>query len=267
MMITMINNIKQHLLQNGIFYVLTLLIAVGLKYHYSQASSDDLEWILKPTTAIVEGVSGFNFEKETYTGYINREHCIIIAPSCAGVNFFLIAFCMTVFSYVHCFKQPEAKCLWMNGSFGVTYLLTLLVNALRIILSIYLYQADIYSGWLTQERLHRIEGVLVYFVFLCVFHLIIRKVIQYYADVKNLKYMNWIYAGLIPLCWYILITVFVPLLNASHYGNVRHFIEHCSVVLAVCFTVFLLVFFIQVCWNRLVGENDSARQNCVRRKT
>ena len=98
---------KQHLLQNGVFYVIALLIAFGLKYHYSRASSEDLAWILRPTAGVVEQISGIHFEKEEGTGYINREHRIIIVPSCAGVNFLIIAFCMTVFSFIP--PLPENK--------------------------------------------------------------------------------------------------------------------------------------------------------------
>jgi hypothetical protein len=82
---------------NWIFLLLTLLVAFGLKYHYSQARSDDLVWILGPTAVLVEQLSGIDFDKEAHTGYVNNEHRVIIAPACAGVNFFIIAFCMAVF--------------------------------------------------------------------------------------------------------------------------------------------------------------------------
>jgi hypothetical protein len=44
------------------------------------------------------------------------------------------------------------------------YPYTILVNSLRIIPSIYLLQMDIYGGWITPERVHTMEGTLVYFV-------------------------------------------------------------------------------------------------------
>ena len=74
-------------LVNAIFYLAVVLIAFGLKYHYSKAGSDALVWILTPTATLVEQISGIPFEYETGTGFVNSVHRIIIAPSCAGVYF------------------------------------------------------------------------------------------------------------------------------------------------------------------------------------
>lgn len=277
-MVNWIFSMKQYILQNSVFYVLALLIALGLKYHYSQAGSDDLDWILRPTAGVVEQMSGIHFEKEVHTGYINSEHRIIIAPSCAGVNFLIIAFCMAVFSYIHCFKRVRGKVIWLCGSIVSAYLLTLTVNALRIIAAMYLYQADIYSGWFTQERLHRLEGILVYFFFLCVYYLTLQRVVYLRVPLswweglpvcvqrtgrgegeqeitkfpEKHKRLRFIHTGLIPVFWYCVIMLLVPLLNAAYYGNVPRFIEHCSFVFIGCLAVFLLVFLSQVCWNCLM---------------
>ena len=44
------------------------LYALGLKLFYSSATADDLLWILTPTTALVELLSGRSFEFESYAG-------------------------------------------------------------------------------------------------------------------------------------------------------------------------------------------------------
>jgi exosortase K len=252
---------KRQLLQNSIFYVIALLIAFGLKYHYSQASSDDLTWILGPTARIVEQISKIHFEKEEGTGYINREHRIIIVPSCAGVNFFIIAFCMTVCSFIHYFKGVRVKFLWLWTSFVGTYLLTLATNALRIIIAIHVYHTEIYSDWLTQERLHRIEGIVVYFSFLCIFYVIIRKIIHYYVcGPSKGKRKIFLYAGFIPLFWYILINLVVPLLNVAYRGNTYRFIEHGSIVFAVCVAIVMIFLLIQIWYNRIVNKQQKGRK-------
>src|SRR5215510_14347568 len=61
--------------------------AFALKLHYSTASADQLRWILAPTAALVELVSGLTFEFESHAGYISRERGFLIANSCAVVNF------------------------------------------------------------------------------------------------------------------------------------------------------------------------------------
>ncbi len=256
---------KQYLLRNGVFYGLALLIAIGLKYHYSRASSDELDWILRPTAGLIEQMSGINFEKEEGSGYINVEQGIIIAPSCAGVNFLIMAFCMAVFSSIHYFDHPKVKLLWLCGSIVSAYLLTLAVNALRIIVAIQLYQANIYFGWFTEGQLHRIEGTVMYFFFLWTFYVILQKTLHSAyggkrknfsgKDSENSKSLNFIYAGLIPLFWYSLLILGVPILNAAYRENVSRFIEHCGFVLTGCFAIFIIVFLVQSCWNCIWKRN------------
>src|SRR5215470_13854054 len=74
--------------------LLVLAGAFALKLHYSTASADQLRWILAPTTALVELVSGASFEFESHAGYISRERGFLIANSCSGVNFLITAFLM-----------------------------------------------------------------------------------------------------------------------------------------------------------------------------
>jgi exosortase K len=159
----MSNKINRPVLQSGIFYILVLFIAFGLKYHYSQAGSVDLVWILEPTARLVEHISGIEFESEVDTGFISREYRIIIAPSCAGINFLIIVFCMAMFSGIHVIRHSGSKLLWLIASLVCAYILTVAVNTLRIIASIYAYNADIYFGWITPARIHRLEGVVIYF--------------------------------------------------------------------------------------------------------
>ena len=121
------------------WFLIALLIAFGLKYHYSRAGSDELSWILAPTASVVEHVSGIRFENEARTGFVNHQHRVIIAPSCAGVNFLITAFCMAVFYGIHRLKSRRDKLLWLTFSGMCAYFLTIGVNAVRIILSIYLY--------------------------------------------------------------------------------------------------------------------------------
>ncbi len=74
--------------------VVALACAFALKLYYSTATADDLRWILAPTTALVEFLSGASFEFESRAGYISRERGFLIANSCSGVNFLITAFLM-----------------------------------------------------------------------------------------------------------------------------------------------------------------------------
>ena len=235
--------------------MVVLLTAMGLKYHYSHARSDDLGWILGPTAGAVEYISGMAFEKEDGAGFVNRTNRIIIAPSCAGVNFLIIAFCMAAFSGLHHLKSSGLKIFWLGNSAAWAYGLTITVNAFRIVVSIHMYNADIYYHGLTPERLHRIAGIFIYLFFLCLFYAALNKILHLCnRDPENkqkkwcLQYqgsIGWAHAVVIPLCWYVMISLGIPLLNRAYHKNGPQFVEHSLVILSVCMVVFLVVFLIQ----------------------
>ena len=259
------NTIKPLFLQNGIFYILALVVALGLKHHYSQAGSDDLVWILRPIADLVAHISGIQFESEANTGFVNRGYGIIIAPSCAGINFLIMAFCMAVFSSIHVIKHCGSKLLWLAASLVCAYILAVAVNTLRIIAAIYSYNADIYFGWFTPARVHRLEGIVIYFFFLCLFYMIIikrvhrirqgekkKKVPAARYDCPNIDYLKWACTGLTPLFWFGLVTLGVPLFTGAFQENVNRFREHSWTVICACFTVLAIIFLIRLVRHRIV---------------
>jgi exosortase K len=243
-------------LANAFFYLLVLLIAFGLKYHYSKAGSDALVWILAPTAALVEQISGIPFEYETRTGFVNSFYRVIIAPSCTGVNFLIIAFCMAAFCGLHLFQRRRDKLLWMAFSGLNAYAVTLAVNTLRIIMSIYIYRINIYGGWITPDRLHRLAGIVIYFFFLCLIYMIIHKGLQRFrgnCNARPARAVHFLRASvtMTPLLWYALITLGVPLVNAAYIGNGARFVEHIGMIACGCLIVMTTIFLIQWGWQQV----------------
>src|SRR2546427_12959916 len=74
--------------------VVVLGCALALKLYYSTASANELRWILAPTAACAEWVSGTSFEFVSHGGYISKDCSFLIADSCACVNFLLAGFVM-----------------------------------------------------------------------------------------------------------------------------------------------------------------------------
>lgn len=101
------NNAKAILRQNGIFYLTGMLIILGIKLFYSKASIPDLKWILAPTSLWVRILSGIPFDYEPGSGYVSHSFRFIIAPSCSGVQFMLIAAATLLYSFVH--RMPTRK--------------------------------------------------------------------------------------------------------------------------------------------------------------
>ncbi|MDX1709202.1 MAG: exosortase K [Desulfobacterales bacterium] len=254
---------KKVIINNLVCYLLVVLIALGLKYHYSKAGSDALIWILAPTATVVELTGGPPFEYEAQAGFVNSDRRIIIAPSCAGVNFLIIAFCMAAFCGLHLLRRQVHKLLWLAASGLNAYFLTIVVNTLRINLSIYMYQLDIYGDWFTPARMHRLTGIVIYFFFLCLFYMIINKglhclCLKYKKKLANncgpgharSNLLRWPSITVTPLFWYALITLGVPLMNAAFVGNGARFAEHIGALAGGCIVVVAAIFLLQWLWQR-----------------
>jgi exosortase K len=145
----------------------TLLAIVGamfaLKLHYSAAAVEDLRWILWPTSRAVGLLSGATFEFEQGAGYLSRERLFLIEKSCAGVNFMIAAVGMIGFTFSRKATGPGSGASIVARSLALAYAGAVLVNTARILVAMRFASADLASGWWTEDRVHRLEGIAVYF--------------------------------------------------------------------------------------------------------
>jgi len=143
-------------------YALTGLIALALKAHYSLASARDLGWILAPTALLVGWLRGEPLRFDASHGWVPDSHHFVIAPACAGVNFMILAFCAAVLGFTGRFATTRGRWVWLTAVLVGAYLVTIGVNAIRIVTAVALYDADLHYGWLTAERVHRLAGTVIY---------------------------------------------------------------------------------------------------------
>ena len=258
------NNAKAILRQNGIFYLTGMLIILGIKLFYSKASVPDLKWILAPTSLWVRILSGIPFDYEPGSGYVSHSFRFIIAPSCSGVQFMLIAAATLLYSFVHRMPTRKKGICWTILSFLISYIYTILVNGLRIVLSIYLPLAlpqnmwD--NGWMTAERLHTITGAVVYFTALFILYrpagnlavLIAGKPEEIQTETGRTEapvrqtgrfsspILGTLRKCLPPVFWYFAIALGIPFLNGAYAGNERNFTEYTLTLGTVCLILILL---------------------------
>ncbi len=213
--------------------LLVLAVAFALKLHYSTASADQLRWILAPTAALVEVVSGATFEFESRAGYISRERGFLIAGSCAGVNFLIAAFLMLSLSRLLGERSKETAWGFIPAAAVIAYLATLVANAARIAIALSLRESPVkigpvagpVFGWMDHGQLHRFEGVLVYFGFL---------LLLFVADEKMSaeKTSDSLRRLFLPLLVYYVVTLGLPLLNGA-YRRGADFWRHALFVLLI----------------------------------
>lgn len=233
--------IKTTLKQNWLFYFIAAALVIGMKYFYSKAGSNELEWILAPTSRWVSLLTGIPFENVPGAGYVNHQYRFIIAPSCSGVQFMLITTATLIFCYIHRMPSIRSAFRWTALSIAASYLLTIFVNGFRIALSIYLPQFLLNqtdgTGWLTPERLHTITGTTVYFTSL----MVIYRLAGYVSGETALSrsagdggLLNIIRKCLPPMFCYFSVVLGIPILRMAYRDDPSGFAEYALVLLCVC---------------------------------
>lgn len=246
-------------------------LALALKIHYSLAESGDLSWILVPTVDIVEPLSGIRFEQEAYAGFVNRARGVIIAPSCAGVNFLIISFLMAGVQGILHFERCRARAAWLSFSLIAGFFLTISINSLRIIISIALHEADIHSSGIMADEAHRLMGAGLYLTALHIYFHAVRSFLNILRPAhKSAAGLDETATGfylprLLPLFCYLFVTLFLPLLKCPGASAQQVFLAHCSVVVGLGAAVYAAVlsaelFFLK--FIRRIGPHETEYPCC-----
>lgn len=241
----------------GYCYLIVGITAVVLKLFYSRAGSDELLWMLAPVAWWVRILSGISFEYLPDIGYVNHTIQFVIASSCSGVQFLIIAMLMSVCSFAHRMGTVKKGMLWTFGSVAGAYLYTIFVNGIRIVLSICLprimQQVGAGTGWLMQKRLHTIIGTAVYFISLLILYQVTERISwKLVGDslhgkgtasdkTEGRQHSGWkTEFCLPPVAWYYFIVLGIPFLNRAWGSNRKGFVEYACVVTCVCLPLLLL---------------------------
>lgn len=236
------------------YYLIGILLIIGMKYYYSRAGTDELKWILAPTAWWVRMLGGIPFTYESRIGYVNHDLHFIIASSCSGVQFMIITIATLIFSFVHRMRTTKKKAGWLMLSIGGAYISTIMVNGLRILISIWLppvlnrclsdRRLPGAAGQIPPETLHTVIGVAVYFTSLLVIYRFAGCFTQETADcsaplsANNKQYELPGY--LAPVFWYTLITLGMPLLNHAYQNDTGNFTGYAGLILLVCTALLLM---------------------------
>jgi exosortase K len=156
--------------------LVTIALAMwGLKRHYADAEVENLRWILWPTAQLVAVATGSPFELEPGAGYLSRQHLFVIEKSCAGVNFMIAALGLTGLVLTRDRRDGHRDLRILGQGLALSYAAAVVVNSVRILIAIGLASADLGSGWWTAARIHRLEGITVYFAGLLLLDRIVRR--------------------------------------------------------------------------------------------
>jgi exosortase K len=194
-----------------------LLVAALLKWHYSHATADELRWILAPTSWVTALVLRSDFAFYVGEGYLSRERSILVSPACAGVNFLIVALLSLTLGFGHYFSAWRQRLCWLGAASVVAYSATVIVNTLRISLSVGVAHLAAQRLGLTFQEAHRLLGIVVYLAGLLVLCLTFqlwlssRRASRAYGSPTPGRRA----ALLVALACYVGVTLVVPLLRGG----------------------------------------------------
>ena len=143
--------------------IVVALVIWGLKRHYADAFADDLWWVLSPTARLAGIMTSTAFAASPGEGYVSHERLFLIEKSCAGINFMIAAFGMSVFALFLRVGSAVSAAAVLGLAFAVSYAAAVFVNAARITIAMLMAAHPIALSALTAADVHRIEGIVVYF--------------------------------------------------------------------------------------------------------
>jgi len=209
--------------------VVVVLCAAAVKWYYSTAGVNQLRWILAPTTLMVELISGSRFEFESHAGYMSSDRSLIIAASCAGVNFLITSFLMLSLGRLWRSRTQDLAWRFIPCAALCAYLATLVANTVRISTALRLRRMPLGMGWLGPEQLHRFEGIFIYFGFLLLLFVVSEKVSS--DDASSSENASGLFRRLCcPLLFYYATTLGIPLAHGAYHKG-ADFWEHALFVL------------------------------------
>jgi len=216
-------------LRDAVAVALALFVAATVKGACARASADELGFLLAPTAWLVEAASGYAFERELGTGYFSRDAGLVIAPVCAGVNFFVVALVALVVGFTRRFSRVAGVAAWLGAATAGAYAATLLVNAARIALWLGAGRALAVGLGVRAHELHRALGVGVYLAGLLSLHALADRCSR--RDGAARAAIVW------PLALYVGATLVVPVLRGVASGPT--YTRHALVVLVAVATATL----------------------------
>src|SRR5207244_2505360 len=179
----------------------------GMKRYYADARPDDLWWILSPTAHLAGAVTGVRFVTAPGEGYVSLDHLFLIEKSCAGINFMIAAFVMTMFALFHRATSGASVARVLGVSLLASYMAAVLVNAARIVIALWLAAHPIAASALSAAQVHRVEGIIVYFGGLMLLYAAVQRLDRGVVVARS----EWA----LPLACYYAVTLVLPLANGA----------------------------------------------------
>ena len=167
--------------KTAVFFSITLIAALVMKWLHMQSDTNDLLFVLFPVQAFVK-IALNTYSSYDASGFHFQELGIVIDKSCSGSNFLILSFCiLSITIPYHRYSYIKASALFAIAMV-LSYGITLIINLSRIMVSLELLRLKTTLPWITQPWVHETEGIFIYLSALLISHLTLK---YYFFKNKN----------------------------------------------------------------------------------
>jgi exosortase K len=159
------------------FYSFLLISFLIFKFWYSNATTNELLFLLAPTDFLLSIFSSGKHQYVQNVGFYDEGLNIVIEKSCSGFNFFLLSFVVCAVVALPYFNNWKHKIALLCSTAIISWALTIGVNVARISTAILLKQhLRLESSFASQ--FHELQGTFIYLFCLLFFY----KALKYTLD-------------------------------------------------------------------------------------
>ena len=158
--------------KNTIYYSTIAFLFICFKYLYSIADNSHLAFLLKPISIGIEQMTGSGPILIPEKGFFYPSLNILIDKSCSGFNFWMLCFTLFSFHFIQS-RKNNPNFLYLPFLLFITYLMTLLTNTSRILISIKMKSLFHFTLVDNQFLTHEAIGSFIFVFFFILFYLLL----------------------------------------------------------------------------------------------
>jgi len=173
--------------QNNIyFFGFAFAVFLGLKLLLKNFDTQQLYFLLMPTAEIIEILTGSQSVFIENEGFYFSSLDTLINKDCSGYNFWLLSFLVFSFLLIRFSRSNVIKLLSVPAALLAAKVFTFFANSSRIYASVVLQKQNIFSGFISESRLHDCIGIFMNLFFLVAVYWLLERILIKFFDYEKL---------------------------------------------------------------------------------
>jgi exosortase K len=161
--------------KTALWFGVTVVTAIVLKILFTAISSSEFTLMLNPANAMLEYIFDTR-SVHTHSGFYFPDLNITLNHTFSGENYLILVFCiLSLTAPYHVFKPWQSVLVYI-GILVTSFMLTLIISALRIISALPVLRIQDSMPWLNSFWMQRVEGGIIYFSALLLVYLLFKNV-------------------------------------------------------------------------------------------